>query len=187
MRELCIVEFSHLSFEGLLYMGAGPIPLTVVYFIVRKEWQKKNLPSNQNNENFTKVLMLTWDNRFDWKTFWVIIAGAVIQILIYVSVILGLKASRLSGLNIGIIEAFWSISPFFVAFTEWILNRVGLKLYQFLGMLGLVVMAILISLADLFTKKAEDIEIIGNLETKLPVYKALLLSLIFPIAVVMIV
>ena len=52
-------------------------------------------------------------------------------------------------------------------------------------MLGLVAMAILISLADLFTQDAEEVEIVGKLETKLPVYKALLLSLIYPFGVVM--
>ena len=98
---------------------------------------------------------------------------------------LAFKASRLSGLNIGIIEAFWAISPFFVAFADWLFYREGIKLYQFLGMLGLCVMAILISLADLFTLEAKELEIHGNPETKLPVYKAFLLCLIYPIIVVM--
>ena len=129
-------------------------------------------------------MLLTWDNRFDWKSFWICIGGAIVQTFVYIAIILAFKASRLSGLNIGIIESLWSIAPFFVALTEWILHRVGIKLYQFLGMLGLVTMAILISLADLFTKEAEELEIVGELETKLPVYKALLLCLVYPCAVV---
>ena len=51
-------------------------------------------------------------------------------------------------------------------------------------MLGLVAMAILISLADLFTLEGKSLEVVGDPETKLPVYKALLLSLIFPCCVV---
>ena len=39
IRELCMVEFSHLSFEGLLYMGAGSIPFPVGYFIVQGRWK----------------------------------------------------------------------------------------------------------------------------------------------------
>ena len=128
---------------------------------------------------------MTWDNKFCWKSFWVCVGGAFVQVWIYVSVILAFKASRLSGLNIGIIEALWSIAPFIVAFVEWTIYRVGIKLYQFIGMLGLVAMAILISLADLFSQDAKELEIVGELETKYPVYKALLLSLIYPFGVVM--
>ena len=72
---------------------------------------------------------MTWDNKFCWSSFWVCIGGAFVQVWIYVSVILAFKASRLSGLNIGIIEALWSIAPFIVAFVEWTIYRVGIKLY----------------------------------------------------------
>ena len=94
-------------------------------------------------------------------------------------------ASRRSGLNIGIIEALWSISPFFVAFTEWVLFNVKIKLYQFLGMLGLAVMAILISLSDVFSFEAKELEITGDFEKKYPIYKAVLLGLLYPIVVVL--
>ena len=72
------------------------------------------------------------------------------QLGIYASVILALKAARRSGLNIGIIEAIWSIAPFCIAFAEWIIYKVGLKLYQIVGMIAIVAMTILISLSDLF-------------------------------------
>ena len=36
------------------------------------------------------------------------------------------------------------------------------KLYQFIGMIGLVAMAILISLSDLFNKKKEDLEVVED-------------------------
>ena len=96
-------------------------------------------------------MLRTWDNQFDWKSFGIVFCSSLAQVAIYLAIILAFKASRLSGLNIGIIEALWSISPFFVAFAEWVFYGVRIKLYHILGMLGLVTMAILISLSDVFT------------------------------------
>ena len=102
----------------------------------------------------------------------------------YFAIQLAFEASRLSGLNIGIIEALWSIAPFFVAFADWVIHQVRVKLYQFIGMLGLVAMAILISLSDLFNKEREDLEVVGDPQKKYPIYKALLLALLYPLCVV---
>ena len=166
-------------------MGAGHLPIPIVYFLFRKEWSKRNKPSDRSNTTIDKVMLLTWENKFDWKSLWVCIALAVVQGAAYVATILPFMASRRSGLNIGIIEALWSISPFFVAFTEWVLFNVKIKLYQFLGMLGLAVMAILISLSDVFSFEAKELEITGDLEKKYPIYKAVLLGLLYPIVVVL--
>ena len=103
--------------------------------------------------------MLTWDNQFDWTSFWVIMYLGLSQVIAYAAVILPFKFARLSGLNIGIIEAQWSISPFFVALCEWVISRVGIKLYQIIGMLLLATMAILISLSDLFFLDETDLVI----------------------------
>ena len=51
-------------------------------------------------------------------------------------------------------------------------------------MLGLVAMAILISLSDLFVMERKDLEVVGDPQTKYPVYKALLLALLYPVCVV---
>ena len=166
-------------------MGVGHLPIPIIYFLVRVEWSKRNKPSDRSNTTIDKVMLLTWENKFDWKSLWVCIALAITQMAAYVATILPFMASRRSGLNIGIIEALWSISPFFVAFTEWVLFRVRIKLYQFLGMLGLAVMAILISLSDLFSLEAKELEINGVLEKKYPIYKAVLLGLLYPIVVVL--
>ena len=64
---------------------------------------------------------MTWDNRFCWKSFGLCVLSSLAQIITNLGIIVALKASKLSGLNIGIIEALWAISPFLVAFTEWIL------------------------------------------------------------------
>ena len=52
-------------------------------------------------------------------------------------------------------------------------------------MLGLAVMAILISLSDLFSLEAKELEINGVLEKKYPIYKAVLLGFLYPIVVVL--
>ena len=45
-------------------------------------------------------------------------------------------------------------------------------------------MAILISLADLFSMEAKKLEVVGNPDKKYPAYKALILGLIYPVLVV---
>ena len=49
MRAILIAEFSQLAFEGLYYMGFGPVPLCIVYFILNKEWKKKNISADKYN------------------------------------------------------------------------------------------------------------------------------------------
>ena len=71
VRELLIAEFSQLSFEGLYYMGYGPVPLCILYFTLRKEWKKVNYPGDKYNQRAEKVLFRTWDNKFDWTSLWV--------------------------------------------------------------------------------------------------------------------
>ena len=70
---------------------------------------------------------------------------------LFYSVILAAQASRLSGLNLGIMAAVWSFLPFFVAVAERILYGNGVKPYQILGMILIVTMSVLVSLSDLFS------------------------------------
>ena len=102
----------------------------------------------------------------------------------YFAILLAFEASRLSGLNIGIIEALWSIAPFFVALADWVIHSLRLHIYQLVGMIGLVVMTVFISLSDLFSKDKEDLTVLQDPHRKYPVYKALLLALLHPLTVV---
>lgn len=99
---------------------------------------------------------------------------------VYYSVILAAQAARLSGLNLGITTAIWSFMPFFVAISERILYGTGVKPYQILGMLLIVLMSILVSLSDLFGNPTTEttMVIIGK---RMPVYEAVLYSLVFPV------
>ena len=60
-------------------------------------------------------------------------------------------------MNIGIIEAIWSVCPFCIALAEWIMYRVSIRLYHIIGMFALVAMTILISLSDLFGDEIIDL------------------------------
>ena len=124
-----IGEISALGYEGLYYLAVGPIPFGFIYFIYRKEWARRNIPSHKDNEKKNKVISRTWDNSLDWWTGFIVFIGAFLQGAIYVGVIESFKMSRLAGLNIGIASAIWSFLPFFVAFLEKILFGVGLKAF----------------------------------------------------------
>ena len=92
---------------------------------------------------------------------------------------LAARASRLSGLNLGITTAIWSIVPFFVAIIERIVYGTAIKPSHIIGMVFLVCMSIFVGLSDLFgSKQAGIIVIVGD---RMPMYKAVLYSMIYPV------
>ena len=101
----------------------------VIYFTCRRDALGNNNSEDRDKSGVRKVLLKTWDNRFDWWTFGVICVGGVGVCAIMIGVILSLKFSRMAGLNIGIASAIWSFIPFFVAFLERILYGVKIRLY----------------------------------------------------------
>lgn len=125
------------------------------------------------------MLTRTWDNKLDWWAFSVCLGLAVLQILMVGSVILAFKHARSAGLNIGIITAIWSFIPFGVAALERIIYGISIKLFQIVGMLAIVVMAILVSLSDLFSPDA-NVETLTDDHKRTPIYIAVLIGLIFP-------
>ena len=77
---------------------------------------------------------------------------AIVSTIIFV-----MKLSHQAGLNIGITISIWAINPFFVALVEKIRFNNSLTCSQFLGMLALTVMAVMVSLSDVFNPDAEVI------------------------------
>ena len=66
-----------------------------------------------------------------------------------------------------------------MAVIERIVYGIGVKPYQILGMILIVCMSVLVSLSDLFGKEStETVVIVGE---HMPIYKAVLYSLVFPI------
>ena len=127
-----------------------------------------------------KVLIRTWDNRFDWWTMFFCAISAVMQFAIFASCIYCFKVSRAAGLNIGIAQCIWALNPFLVAVVERVFWGVGLVRSQVFGMLALVACTILVSLSQLFQAEATDQALtVSNGQTS--IYAAVLCSLAMPI------
>ena len=179
LRNMIIGGMTTLGFDGLYFFSTGSALMSTSFFLYRKEWARLNNPLDINVREKTKVIARTWGNRFDYSSVALCLLAGFWQMLFYYSVVLAARASRLSGLNFGITTAIWSFIPFFVAIVERILYAVGIKPYQLLGILMIVFMSILVSLSDLFGKEsAKSVVVVGQY---MPMYKAVLYSLIFPV------
>ena len=118
-----------LGFNGLYFFSTGSAIVSSTYFIYRREWARLNNPIDINDTEKKKVMLRTWGNRFDCWALSVCMLTAFWQVLFYYSVVLAARASRLSGLNLGITTAIWSFVPFFVAVIERIVYGIGIKPY----------------------------------------------------------
>ena len=102
--------------------------------------------------------------------------------MMFVGVIASFQKSKAAGLNIGIASAIWSFVPIFVALIERAFFGVKIQLFQVLGMVFLVSMSILISLSDLFGPHAHETKLAELTTDTVPIYEAVLYSLIFPVS-----
>lgn len=78
--NIFIGEISDLGMSSISYFCSGSLIFSIVYFIYQKEWSKRNneqrgILDAQGRDK--KVLLRTWDNKFDWYTLFVIFSGAV--------------------------------------------------------------------------------------------------------------
>ena len=74
--NLVIGSLSDLGMKSVNYFNSGGLIFAIAYFIYNKEWSKTNAIDGKSGGE-PKVLMMTWDNRFDWFTFFFCIASAV--------------------------------------------------------------------------------------------------------------
>ena len=151
VRVILSGEMTSLGFSSLYYFAVGMTIPSAIYLMHSKEWARRNNPQDQNHPRKKKVLTRTWNNKVDFKALGICCVAAFLQMTLFYSVILAAQASRLSGLNLGIMAAVWSFLPFFVAVSERILYGNGVKPYQILGMILIVTMSVLVSLSDLFS------------------------------------
>lgn len=63
--------------------------------------------------------------------------------------------AKQAGLNIGIAQAIWAISPFFVSILERVYYKTAFNIKQVYGMIFLVLCAILVSLSEVFQPKTD--------------------------------
>jgi hypothetical protein len=107
----------------------------------------------------------------------------VLQVVIIWSVIFNFHIARLAGLNIGIAQAIWSINPFFQALFDKFLYGDKVGVHHFIGMSGLVICAVLVSLSTIIipeeTKGSDPSATI--IEHSVPLYVAVLSSFIMPV------
>ena len=75
VRSLVMGEMSQQGYEGLYYLATGEILPGVIVFIYKKEWKRRNCLADKDDQKKKKVLMRTWDNKFDWWTSFVIFIG----------------------------------------------------------------------------------------------------------------
>ena len=176
--NLVIGSLSDLGMKSVNYFNSGGLVFAICYFIYNKEWTKTNSLDGKSNGE-PKVLMMTWDNKFDWFTFFFCIVSAVMQMFTYFAIIICFKFSHKAGLNIGIAQSIWALNPFMVAVVERVFWGKGLKIFQILGMIALVICSVLVSLSELFTGDGSDQEVV-IVDGKTPIYVAVLVTLIMP-------
>ena len=100
-----IGELSDMGVEALEYFCSGSLLVSIVYFVSRREWSKLNVEQRgllDQAGRDKKVLLRTWDNRFDWWSLFICFMGACFQTGIFLSIVLTFKVARMAGLNIGI-------------------------------------------------------------------------------------
>lgn len=76
--NLLIGSLSELGMRACFYFCSGSLVFSAGYFIYQKEWSKLNIPEQQAMAEQRKVLLRTWDNKFDWFALLIVLGGSVI-------------------------------------------------------------------------------------------------------------
>lgn len=100
------------------------------------------------NKGKHKVLLRTWDDSFDWNSFFTVVIGGCFQTCIYLAICLAFNVAKKADLNIGISQAIWAINPFFISILERLVYNVAFNYKHVYGMSALVLCAICVSLSD---------------------------------------
>lgn len=102
--NMFIGEISDMGLASVEYFCSGSLLFSIAYFLKKREWALRNVGGllDQAGQNKTKVLLRTHDNEFCWTSFWIILAGAIFQTMIYSAIVFTFKIARQAGLNIGI-------------------------------------------------------------------------------------
>ena len=146
LTSLFIDELADLGVDSIGYFCSGGLLLSTTYFIYKREWSRRNIPDQSKNTD--KVLLLTYDNKFDWLSFLIIILGGLAYIAIFLLVSFTFNLAHRANLNIGISQSIWQVEPFFISAMEAILYGTVFDKRMIWGMLALVLCAIIICLSD---------------------------------------
>jgi len=125
-----IGEISDMGASALEYFCSGSLLVSIVYFVSKREWGRLNVEQRgilDQAGRDKKVLLRTWDNRFDWWSLFMCFVGAAFQTAIFLSIVLTFKVARMAGLNIGIAQSIWAINPFMISILERFVYNVEFK------------------------------------------------------------
>ena len=189
--------------RSLYYFNSGSLLVGLVYFTTRCEWRKRNLEQRgllDQAGRDKKVLLRTWDNRFDWCSLSICILGAIFQTCIYLSIVLCYRKAREAGLNIGIAQAIWAINPAMISVLERVVYGTKLVAKQIYGTALILIMCVCVSLSNVIYPKEEtdpisklsdptpfgtigsqNVPLTPEEEESTPMWVAVLASLVMPI------
>jgi drug/metabolite transporter (DMT)-like permease len=77
-----------------------------------------------------------------------------------------------AGINVGVITTITSINPFFTALVDYLVYKIILKYYHFVGMVSIVLGSVFICLNGTFDAKKEDALAVHSIPTWVPVLTA---------------
>lgn len=86
-------------------------------------------------------------------------------------------------MNAGVISTIWAINPLFNAIADYLIYRQKLTKHHMLGMLGMIICLLCISLAKVVSDdgKPANVTVVDNGEQSLPAYVPVIMALITPI------
>lgn len=196
IANVFIGKISALGIKSVNYFNTGSLIFSIFFFIYKREWARRNRgpPPGLLDKDRRKVLTRKWNsNEFDWWSVFICLVGAMFQVAIYVSIAYTFKLANMAGLNIGISQAIWAINPFQITFLEWLFYKQKFNFNQIWGMLALVLCAVIVSLSEVLLPQEEEEVVVSTsqggamvfpnekpTEKKLPIYAAILFSLIMP-------
>lgn len=173
-----------MGLHGIEYYCSGSLVFCIAYFVAKREWSLKNTFDQNGNASGRgrKVIFRTWSNKFHWWALFIVVVGAAFQTAIYSAIVLTYSTAKKAGLNIGIAQAIWAIHPILVSILEKCCYSIDFNMKQVYGMSLIVIMAVLVSLSQVFSpKEAEAGTDVKAVEYETPIWVALLASLSMPL------
>ena len=122
-------------------------------------------------EEATKVLLRTWNNKFDWYSVLIVMMGGAIQLALFLVINFCFTISHKANLNIGIAQAIWSVSPFFIALLEWLCYGMRLQVHHIIGMSVMILCVAAVALSNLTTVSTDYNQLLDeNSEQVTPIW-----------------
>ena len=116
-------------------------------------------------------MLRTWNNKFDWYSVLIVIVGGAIQLALFLAINFCFTVSHKADLNIGIAQAIWSVSPFFIALLEWLCYGMRLQVHHIIGMSVMILCVVAVALSNLTTESTDPNQLLDeNLEQETPIW-----------------